>query len=148
MQQVNISALPPADCCRLVLWTHSGPWAIVWRHFPWGFVGQWCVSPGSQQDPQLSSFAGLFRLGGWHFLSRGSSCWTQETCLRVLSCRSEASDTISALMADVHAHKQRHHLQQHTHTCCSLAVIRLTVVVLVVTPLCEQTLCRWLMHAM
>lgn len=101
---------------------------------PEDFVGHW-VSPGAQQDAQLSSVVGLFPLAGWHFLSRGSSCWTQETCPRVLSCRSEASDTISRLMADTHTHKQRHHLRQHAHTqlsgchqinccrpCCSAAV--------------------------
>lgn len=77
------------------------------------------VSPGALQDAQLCSLVGLPWLPGGHFLSWGSSCWTQETCQRVLSCRSEASDTISALMADTHTHKQRHHLKQRTHMLLS-----------------------------
>lgn len=97
----------------------------AWWHFPRGFIGHSMharVSPGAQQDARPSSVAGLFQLAGWHFLYWGNSYWTQETCLWLLSCRSEASDTISGLMADAHTHKQRLHCSStHTHAAFRLS---------------------------
>lgn len=163
VQQVNSSSCPSALTQQMGAGrlsgqgqTRSDPCATPtarW-HFPRGFTGRSIrarVSPGAQQGARPSSVAGgvptwrvTFPLLRQQLLDPGDL--PQPFILQVRGFWHNQRVNGWHTYTQTETSPAAAHTQ--TYTRSSPAVIRLTVVVLVVAPLCELTLRRWLMPPM